>query len=174
MKTVSVNGLLKPVAKAGAVKITNEYLGHFLKVSYVNLFDGNSVYRKDRIDVSEGGLFRFFLPEKDTLAGQSVTVAVFAPDGEQLGEQAYSFGSLKAAEIDPNLPDDSERLEIVIDPKKIEIKTTKISEKYYKVSGRIIDVSGMGKSAGVQIVIMASNDPKATPGDGSFQPVFSA
>ena len=174
MKTVSVNGLLKPIAKAGAPKITNEYLGHFLKVSYVHELAATSVFRKDRIDVSESGLFRFFIPGKDELSDQSVSIAVFAPDGEQLGEQTYTYGSLKAEEIPSNLPDNSAGLEINIDPKKIEIKTTKIIERYYKVSGRLVDVSGMNKSAGAQIVIMASNDPMAEPGASSFQPVFSS
>jgi hypothetical protein len=171
MSQVSVNGLLKPLDDS---PVTDEYLGHFLKVSYIQEIDGNSVYSKDRIDVAENGIFRFFLPSEDLLSGQSVTIAVYAPDGEQLGSQIYSFGNLNAEEIAPNVPDDTQPLVIHIDPKIIEFNQSGVQDRYYKVWGRLVDISGKRNASGVQIVIMASDNPAASPGSSSFQAILSA
>ncbi|MDM7918855.1 MAG: hypothetical protein QUS12_06780 [Methanosarcina sp.] len=72
MNRVSVNGFLKPTDNR---LITDEYLGHFLKVSYIQEISGNSIYSKDRVDVERNGAFRFFLPNQELLSGKSVTIA---------------------------------------------------------------------------------------------------
>ncbi|HOW14292.1 hypothetical protein [Methanosarcina sp.] len=72
MNRVSVNGFLKPTDNR---LITDDYLGHFLKVSYIQEISGNSIYSKDRVDVERNGAFRFFLPNQELLGGKSVTIA---------------------------------------------------------------------------------------------------
>ncbi len=172
MDRVSVNGLLKPTDNSA---VTDEYLGHFLKVSYIQEIGGNAVYSKDRVNVAENGMFRFFIPSANFLSGQSVTIFVYAPDGELLGSQIYSYGSLHAAEIEENEPDDTQPLEIEVDPKIIEFNDTNpIEESFYKISGRLVDISGEQNAAGVQLVIMAGDDANADPGSESFHAVFSA
>lgn len=172
MKQVSVNGLLKPTDNA---PVTDEYLGHFLKVSYIQEINGTSTYRKDRIDVERDGAFRFFLPKQELLGGESVTIAVFAPDGEQLGTQIYSFGSLNAAILSENAEDDTQPLILHVDPKVIQFnESSPVIDAYRKVAGKVIDISGEQKAVGVQIVIMASDDPNAAVDSQSYQPIFSA
>ena len=171
MRQVSINGMLKFLDNSEA---TNEYLGHFLKVSYIQEIDGSPVYSKDRIDVSENGAFRFFLPSKDELSGQTVTIAAYASDGELLGSQAYSYASLRASDIAPNLPDDTDPLVINVDPKIIEFKDIDaIPDTCFKIKGTLVDISGERKASGLQIVIMASDVSAALPGDDSFQAIFS-
>lgn len=172
MKQVSVNGLLKPMDNS---PVTDEYLGHFLKVSYIQEISGNSIYSKDRIDVERDGAFRFFLPKQDLLGGESVTIAVFAPDGEQLGTQIYSFGSLNAAIRSENTEDDTQPLILQVNPKVIQFnESSPVLDAYRKVVGKVIDISGEQKAVGVQIVIMASDDPNAALDSQSYQPIFSA
>ncbi len=172
MNRVSVNGLLKPMDNG---PITNEYLGHFVKVSYIQEISGNSIYSKDRIDVEQDGAFRIFLPKQDLLGGESVTITVFAPDGEQLGTQIYSFGSLNAAIISENAEDDTQPLILQVNPKVIQFnESSPVLDAYRKVVGKVIDISGEQKAAGVQIVIMASDDPNAAVDSQSYQPIFSA
>jgi hypothetical protein len=172
MERVSVNGLLKPTDNG---PVTDEYLGHFLKVSYIQEISGNSIYSKDRIDVERNGAFRIFLPKQELLGGESVTIAVFAPDGEQLGTQIYSFGSLNAAIISENAEDDTQPLILHVDPKVIQFnESSPVLDAYRKVAGKVIDISGEQKAVGVQIVIMASDDPNAAVDSQSYQPIFSA
>ena len=172
MERVSVNGLLKPTDNG---PVTDEYLGHFLKVSYIQEISGNSIYSKDRIDVEQNGAFRIFLPKQELLGGESVTIAVFAPDGEQLGSQIYSFGSLNAAIISENAEDDTQPLILHVDPKVIQFnESSPVLDAYRKVAGKVIDISGEQKAVGVQIVIMASDDPNAAVDSQSYQPIFSA
>jgi len=171
MSMFSVNGLLKPTDNSEA---ENRYLGHFLKVSYIQEIAHNSVYSKDRVDVAGNGEFRFFIPEKEVIMDESVTIAVYAPDGEQLGSHIYSYGNLLAVEKAPNVADDTEPLTIKIDPKIIDFKETEIKDMNYKVSGKLVDISGKQNSAGVQIVVMASDDQAAVPGSSSFQAILSA
>ncbi|KAF5410537.1 MAG: hypothetical protein C5S43_04615 [Candidatus Methanocomedens sp.] len=172
MNRVSINGFLKPTDNE---PVTDEYLGHFLKVSYIQEISGNSIYSKDRIDVEQNGAFRIFLPKQELLGGESVTIAVFAPDGEQLGTQIYSFGSLNAATISENAEDETQPLILHMDPKVIQFnESSPVLDAYRKVAGKVIDISGEQKAAGVQIVIMASDDPNAAVDSQSYQPIFSA
>ncbi len=171
MSMFSVNGLLKPTNDS---EIKNEYLGHFLKVSYIQEIEHNSVYSKDRVDVAGNGKFRFFIPAKDMIIDESVTIAVCAPDGEQLGSQIYSYLTLLAEEIAPNVADDSIPLVIKVDPKIIDFKESEVKDLYYKVSGKLVDISGKQNASGLQIVIMASDDPAALPGSSSFYAILSA
>jgi len=62
MNRASVNGLLKP--SDDDIIVMDQYLGHFLKVSYILTENGNSIFSKDRVDVEKNGAFRFFLPKK--------------------------------------------------------------------------------------------------------------
>ncbi|AKB28767.1 hypothetical protein MSSIT_2048 [Methanosarcina siciliae T4/M] len=172
MDRVSINGFLKPTDN---VPVTDEYLGHFLKVSYIQEIGGNSIYSKDRSDVEQNGAFRFFLPKPELLGGKSVTITVFAPDGEQLGTQIYSFGSLNAAILSENEEDKTQPLILHVDPKVIQFnESSPVLDAYRKVAGRVIDISGEKKAAGVQIVIMASDDPNATVDSQNYHPIFSA
>lgn len=172
MNRVSVNGFLKPIDNG---PVTDEYLGHFLKVSYIQEIGGNSIYSKDRVDVERNGTFRFFLPNQELLGGKSVTISVFAPDGEQLGTQIYSFGSLNAAILPENNEDNTQPLILQVDPKVIQFnESSPVLDAYRKVAGRVIDISGEKKAAGVQIIIMASDDPNAATDSQSYHPIFSA
>lgn len=172
MERVSVNCFLKPTDNG---TVTDEYLGHFLKVGYIQEIGGNSIYSKDRIDVERNGAFRFFLPKQELLGGESITIEVFAPDGELLGTQIYSFGSLNAFIISENAEDDTQPLILHVDPKVIQFnESSPVLDAYRKVAGKVIDISGEQKAAGVHIVIMASDDPNATVDSQSYQPIFSA
>lgn len=160
MSRVSINGILKPVTSQ---EITNQYVGHFLKVSYTQNINNKIVYSKDRVDVEEDGTFRFFLPQAELLGSQSVTIAVFAPDGEQMGMQVYSFNSLYSAAIAENVEDNTQPFVIDVDPKVIEFgESTPVTEAYRKLSGKVVDISGGGKISGLQLVIVASSDAHAT------------
>jgi len=171
MNRLSINGLLKPTDNS---PITDEYIGHYLHVTYTQEIDKNSVFSKDRIDVNQNGTFRFFLPKEELLSSQSITISVFAPDGEQLGKQIYSYGSLHASEIPDNELDDTKPLIIQVDPKVIQFNMDDpVESDFFKLSGKLIDASGEKKACGVQIVIMASETPDAEVGDQSFQAVLS-
>ncbi len=155
MSRVSINGLLKPKS---TLDISNQYRGHFLKVSYIQEIAGHSVFGKDRVDVEEQGAFRFFLPPKETLSGESITIIIYAPDGEQLGQQIYSYGSLMASGASEYEDDKSEPMVIDIDPKIIVFNAgSPIEASSYKISGRLVDVSGEKKCGSNQVVIMATN-----------------
>ena len=175
MSRVSINGLLKPITSE--VEITDQYLGHFLKVSYIQEISGNPIYSKDRVDVEENGAFRFFLPKEDLLSGQNVTIEVFAPDGDLLYKKIYSFGYLHSADIAENAPDEEPPFfEINVNPKVIEIiyEESPILNIPRKISGKLVDISGERRASGVQVVIIASNDPAAAPDGESYRPIFSA
>lgn len=164
MNRVSINGLLKPIANE---PVEDQYLGHFLRVSYIQEIGGQPIYSKDRVDVEQNGAFRFFLPKKELLASQSITTTVFAPDGEQLGTQIDSFGSLHA-------DDDDNSFTLLVDPKVIQFnQSSPVLDAYRKISGKVVDISGERKASGVQIVIMASNTPNATFDTQSYQAIFS-
>ncbi|EIM63995.1 hypothetical protein [Desulfobacter postgatei] len=174
MNRVSINGLLKPTTSE--VEITDQYLGHFLKVSYIQEISGNPIYSKDRVDVEENGAFRFFLPKEDLLSGQNVTIEVFAPDGDLQLKQIYSFGYLYSANISENAPDKTKPFEIKVNPKVIEIiyEEGPILNIPRKISGKLVDISGERRASGVQVVIVASSDPAAAPDSDSCRPIFSA
>ncbi|MCD6430374.1 MAG: hypothetical protein J7L57_04040 [Deltaproteobacteria bacterium] len=172
MTRVSINGVLKPTTNEDT---NDRYLGHFLKVSYnIQEIGGNSIYSKDRIDVEKNGAFRFYLPKEDLLSSQSVTISVFAPDGEQLGTQIYSFGSLHAADIAENVEDDTSPLILQVDPKVIQFnQSSPILDTHRKITGKVVDISGERKASGVHIIIVSSSDPDAALDSQSFQPIFS-
>ena len=172
MKTMSVNGKLVPTDNQA---IKDEYTGHFLKVSYTQEIAKHSVFSKDRIDVEEGGLFRFYIPKKELLTNEMITLEVFAPDGEMLGKQIYSYESLKAVDISVSAEDDSKPLEIAVDPKVIKFNSSSPTEQTHKkISGKVIDLSGEKKPSGLQVIIMVSDDPDSDFNATSYKPVFSA
>ena len=172
MKTMSVNGKLVPTDNQ---EIEDEYTGHFLKVSYTQEIPEHPVFSKDRVDVEGDGLFRFYIPPKELLTNEMVTLEVFSPDGEMLGKQVYSYGSLKAVDISVSAEDNSQLLEIDVDPKVIEFNSSAPSEESHKkVSGKVIDLSGEKKPSGLQIIIMVSDDPDSDFDSSSYKPVFSA
>lgn len=172
MKSMSVNGKLIPTDNQD---ITDEYTGHFLKVSYTQEIATHPVFSKDRVDVEGDGLFRFYIPKKELLINEMITLEVFSPDGEMLGKQVYSYGSLKAVDISVSAEDNSSPLEIAVDPKKIKFNSSAPSEESHKkVSGKVIDFSGEKKPSGLQIIIMVSDDPNSDFDSSSYKPVFSA
>ena len=172
MNRVSINGFLKPTTNED---VKDQYLGHFLKISYIQEIDGNAIYSKDRVDVDEDGTFRFFLPKKNLLSGQNVKIGIYAPDGDFLGTQVYSFGSLYAANIEENAQDDTQPFVIQVDPKIIQFnQSSPVLNIYRKISGKLVDISGEHRTSGLQVVIVASNDPTATLDSQSYQPIFTA
>lgn len=172
MSRVSINGLLKPVNNS---PVTDEYLGHFIKISYIQEISGNAVFSKDRADVAPNGDFRFFLPKAELLSGQSVTIDIFAPDGEQLGSQIYSFGTLYASAIDENVTDNSQPMIIKIDPKIIEFnQSSPVLDDFRKISGKLVDISGFQKAGGAQLVLIASTDINSDPKKDPYETIFEA
>lgn len=171
MQNYSINGILKPADNSS---ITDQYLGHFIKISYIQEIAHQPVYSKDRADVEAAGHFRFFLPKQELLENELVTLEVYAPDGLLLGRQVYSYGSLKASHIPENAVDDSVPLEITVDPRVIKFnQSSPAVQTKRKISGKLIDLSGERDTSGLQILIMASDDSDASD-SSKYQPVFSA
>jgi len=171
MSRLSINGLLKPKDKKPA---NGRYLGHFIKVSYIQEIAKQSIYGKDRFDVNDDGSFRFFLPKAGLVSGQSITLELYAPDGELMGRQVYSYGSLQAADIDENSEDNSAPMVIEIDPKVVTVKASaEAMHSSIRITGKVIDSSGKYIASGLQVVIMTSQDPDSGSGNENFNPVFS-
>ena len=159
MERVSVNGRLVPLDGSS---ITNEYTGHFLKVSYNQLIQGHSIFSKDRVDVDPEGIFRFFVPKKELLATELIIVEAYAPDGEMMGSQSYSHGALNSADIPIGAEDNTQELEIKINPKIITFNQSSPAESATKkLNGRVIDISGDGKTSHLEVLIMISEDASA-------------
>lgn len=172
MERVSANGKLIPLDD---IAITDQYTGHFLKVSYTQDISGHSIFSKDRTDVEPNGDFRFYVPKKELLSNDLVIVEVYAPDGEMLGRQSYTHGALKTSEIPIGSEDKSEPLEIEVNPKIITFNHSSPAEKATKkLSGRVIDISGDGKTAGLQVLIMVSDDASLEFDLEKFNAVFSS
>ena len=156
MERVSINGVLKPKDN---LEITDQYTGHFLKVSYTQKIQTHAVFSKDRIDVEPNGDFRFFVPKKDLLVEEIVNVEVYAPDGEMMGKQVYSHGALKPAEIPLNNEDDTSKLEIEVNPKIIQFNQSSPAEKSTKkITGKVIDLTGERKPSGLNVIILVSEN----------------
>lgn len=171
MKRYSVNGVLVPL---NVSVDTDSYTGHFLKVNYIHQIKKHSVYSSDRVDVNGNGSFRFFIPKEDLITDEMVNIEVYAPDGEMLGKQVYSYGSLKASLISESAEDDSEAIEIKIDPKNIQLEqTASVSKPYTKIKGKVIDISGERKASSLQVIIMVSDDPNAVFSSDSYIALFS-
>lgn len=109
MERVSANGILIPL---DGNPVTEAYNGHFLQVSYTQLISTHPVFSKDRIDVEPDGKFRFFIPKKSLLATDLVTIEVYAPDGEMLGQRGYTHGALNTDEIPLGMEDESQGFDI--------------------------------------------------------------
>ena len=172
MKRFSVNGILQPTD--GSV-ITDQYNGHFLKVSYTQDISHQPVFSKDRVEVEDDGHFRFFMPAADEVQNRQVKIEVYAPDGEMLGQQVLSYGSLNASEIPETSADQSGALIISVDPRVIVFNETSPANAISKkISGTLINTSGERAASGLQVVFMASSDPNADFDSDSFIPVFSA
>lgn len=172
MSRVSINGLLKPKT---ATPAANAYLGHFVKVGYQQLIEGNPIYSLDRVEVAENGSFRFFLPKGELLSEQSIKLQVYAPDGQLLGSQIYSYGSLYPSEIDPSAQDNSKAFELEVDPKQINFGDAgPVANSHNKITGKLVDLSGSKKVGGLQVLVMAATDAHAEVGSKGFSAVFSA
>ncbi len=172
MDRMSVNGKLIPQS---SITIDEQYSGHFLKVSYIEMIAGHNIFSKDRVDVDADGSFRFFVPKKELLIDEMVTVEVFAPNGELLGKQIYSYGSLHASDIPVGADDSSQPLEIAVDPKVIVFGSSSPAEQEtVKINGKVIDASGIRTASGLQIIIMVSDDPSLEPDSASFSPLVGA
>ena len=162
---MSINGRMEPSSNNGS----DDYTGHFLQVSYTRLIGGNSVFSKDRVDVAPDGGFRFFLPKSDQLYDQLIIIEVHAPDGEEIGRQRYTYGSLKAAATPPNADDNSGEFIIKIDPKVIEFNSeSPAMTQELKYTGRVIDLSATKNVGGINVIIMVSM------ADDEYQPLFTA
>lgn len=172
MERVSANGKLVPLDGSA---ITDQYTGHFLKVSYTQQISGHAIFSKDRADVEANGRFRLYVPKKELLANDLVTIEVYAPDGELLGRQGYTHGALKTAEIPIGADDDSQTLDIEVNPKKITFNQSSPAEQASKkLSGRVIDISGDSKTSGLQVLVMVSNEAAAAFDVAKFEAIFTA
>lgn len=175
MEQRSINGLLKPTENwieanenNEAVNLDTVYLGHYVIVSYLQIFKTGAntqanVFGKDRVDVGEKGEFRFFLPEKELIYEQNVTLEIFAPDGEFLAKVRTSYGSLHDSKASSSQKDKTAPYIIEVNPKLITIDEPDTEVKFYKkISGKLIDSSAQKDVAGLQIIIMAkvSQDDK--------------
>ncbi len=181
MELRSINGLLKPTENwikennEGSSEEDNEseglekkidldtvYLGHYVIVSYLQIFKTGAntqanVFGKDRIDVEENGEFRFFLPEKEFIYEQNVTLEVYAPDGEFLGKVRTSYGSLHDSKASVSQKDTTASYDIEINPKTVKLEEPSEKTKFYKkISGKLIDSSAQTDTTGLQIIIMAT------------------
>jgi len=170
---VSVNGKLQPKTKG--MSITDEYLGHFLKVSYTQEISGDKVYSKDRVNIEANGFFRFFMPKDEATYNKTATVEVYAPDGGLLGQQNYSFGSLNASNLGRDELDDTALFLLEVDPKIITFnESNPVINTSRNISGRLVDISGEQAVSGLQIIIIAGNDPLAAVDSKNYEPIFTA
>ena len=173
MISMSVNGLLEPTDTN--ITITDQYQGHFIKVSYSQQISRNTVFTKDRVDVSENGGFRFFLPAGNLIVNELVALEVYSPNGALIGKQNYSYGSLNAADINLAADDKSKPLTIKLNPAIVTFNEDTPSESAFKkISGRVIDLSGEDKNAGLQVIIFTSSDSAADFDTATFTPVMTA
>jgi len=172
MNTMSVDGILVPSEEQ---VISDEYQGHFLKVRYGHEISNRTVFRKERVDVSADGNFSFSLPQKTLVANQSVTIDVYAPNGQMLVTNIVSYDTLKAANLVPTELDEPQVFQIEINPYIIVFNPLSPAKDLpQKVRGRVIDSSGEKKGSGLQIILMASDDANAAFSVESFTPVLSA
>lgn len=179
MQRDSVNGVLLPNSKnvnEDGNEITEDrYRGHFLKISYTQLISGHSVFANDRVDVEPDGSFRFFIPLKTELADEQVKVDVYAPDGELLGTKHDSYGSLYASHIDESAADETQPYEIKVNPKSNDVALLDpVVSGHRKIRGRVIDLAAEHSTAGLQVIVMVSDDPGADYDGSTYQPLFSA
>lgn len=171
MERVSVNGILIPTDN---ITITDQYLGHFMQVIYIQEINGQNVFGKDRIDVEENGQFRFFIPT-NLADNEMVTIEIYAPDGELLGKQRYSSGSLKSSAISVSTEDTSEELKIEVNPKIIVFNIdspTTITTK--TIHGKVIDLSGEKTASNLQIIVFISNNSNANFDIDTFESLFAS
>lgn len=168
MERRSINGLLKPTTNwiekhkdDNEINLEDIYLGHYIIVSYLQIFKTGqntqaNVFGKDRVDLEEGGEFRFFLPEKEFIYEQNVTIEVFAPDGEFIGKVRTSYGSLHDSGTSSSVKDETAAYIIELNPKIITPDKPDTKTKFYKkISGKLIDSSAQKDITGLQIIIMA-------------------
>lgn len=172
MDTNSVNGVLKPIV---ALDIEEQYLGHYLKISYIQKIARQAVFSADRADVDPQGKFRFFIPKQNLLENDQLTVEVYAPDGLLLHTKVYSYGSLYSSNIPPGASDETSDFVINVNPQIIDFKNKHPDDiSVRKISGKVIDLSGKKNPAGLNILIMASNEQNADFNSESFRPVFTS
>ncbi|WP_321777688.1 hypothetical protein [Sulfurimonas sp.] len=168
MEQRSVNGRLVPttnwIKNNKEQEIEIAYLGHYLIVSYLQIFKTgkdtqSNIFGKDRIDIEKNGEFRFFLPKKEFIYDNNVTIEVFAPDGELLGKVQTSYYNLHDSKASPSQQDTTEKYSIEINPKIIKLqKPDKKTIFYKKISGKLIDSSAQHDLTGLQIIIMARRE----------------
>lgn len=170
MSAMSVNGQLVP-SDPGST-ITDQYQGHFLKVSFSQEISGQAVFSNDRVDVEPNGDFRFFVPPGNLVVNELVTIEAFSPSGAMIGRQTYSYGSLNAADINIAADDTSTPIELKINPHVVEFNALSPSvSAFKKINGRVIDVSGENKNAGLQIVIFTHHDSQQNFDISAFKAV---
>ncbi len=174
MERKSVNGILVPTDVA--LSITEEYLGHFLKVSYILYHEQTPIYEKSRVEVNPDGTFRFFVPLQELIQDQMVTIEVYAPDGEMLRSQRYSYGNLYTSNYAQGTEDESGGLlKIGIDPKILTFDETSPEVcTHKKINGKIIDISGTQNTAGLQVLILTSNSSTEEFSFDTFETIFSS
>ena len=173
METKSVNGKLEPLS---SIDLAQEpYTGHFLKVLYTREIDNHPVFSKDRVDVGGDGSFRFFIPPKELLINEMVTIEIYAPDGSLIDLQSYSYGSLKASDVGLEQPDDSQPMIIQVDPVLVDLNDSgPVEEAERKISGKVIDLTGERETCGLQVILMVTDDAGMDFDPAQYRPVLSA
>ncbi|MFD2167986.1 hypothetical protein ACFSJY_17155 [Thalassotalea euphylliae] len=177
METLSVNGMLVPLAdfSVQADDITNEYQGHFIKVTYSVEMSGHAVFSKDRVDIEPNGKFRFFIPPANLVIDEAVNLEIYAPSGELLSKQYCSHGSLKAASSGRTQTDNSKALEIQLNPKQVIFgEIAQVTDQIRKIKGRVVDLSGEHKNAGLQIIIYTHQGNDTEFSSDTFKAVMTA
>jgi len=155
--------------------IVDQYLGHFLKIKYSREISGQSIFSKERVEVQAQGNFRFKLPPKSLVVNESVSIEVFAPNGQMLGRQTYNYDLLKAADLAATEQDHTPPLEIQVDPHVIIFDAQSPAKNIpRKIQGKVIDSSGEKKGAGLQIIVMVSDDANAVFSVDTFTPIVTA
>lgn len=168
MSRKSINGQLKPIS---SMTITDEYIGHFLKVGYIQSIAGNSVYSKDRVEVEEDGDFRLFLPKQELITEGSVDIEVFAPNGSLLVKQTRSVSTLYPADVPKNVEDKTTPFIIQVNPQINEFVIEPVHNDFLKISGKVVDASGKSRISNIEIIIYATVNSAESD---SFKGIFSA
>ena len=149
--------------------VSDEYMGHFLKISYSEIIGGHAVFSEDRIDVEADGNLYFTIPLKSLLQDEVVYIEVYAPDGELLKRDQYQHVQLASEN-----PTDVTVFEIKVNPKlPSEVTDESIELLHKKISGKVIDLSGEKTLLGLQVTIMVTQDVDHVFNVQEYEALFS-
>ncbi|WP_303435586.1 clostripain-related cysteine peptidase [Tenacibaculum sp. 1_MG-2023] len=156
--------------------LTDEYAGYYLNVSYSHYISNNTVYSKDRVEVEEVSLFRFFTPKADYIVNKEIKIEIKAPNGEIVYSKTASVNLFNPSSNQKNKKDESKPFEIEIDPINLNdiSSSTRIIPKTLKLNGRVIDISNTQKVSNIQVIVWAtiSKEENVVFNSDNFKPIF--